>query len=160
MIGDEITEEDRVIYLLASLPESFNTLVTALEANSDVPRMEVVTERLLHEESKQNDSSVSNRRDRALAVRQRTSTRKNIKCYRCHKIEHMQRNCPNRERFEPEQDRTRSFHRNSSIFKLQRVERKQSAHNVQVLQSDSDSDHGLVTTSHVYVRMIRNPTTG
>ena len=28
-------------------------LVTALEANSDVPQMEVVTERLLHEERKQ-----------------------------------------------------------------------------------------------------------
>ena len=46
MIGDQITEEDFVVYLLASLPDSYNTLVTALEANPDVPQMEVVTERL------------------------------------------------------------------------------------------------------------------
>ena len=36
IIGD-IIEEDRVIYLLASLPDSFNMLVTALEADADVP---------------------------------------------------------------------------------------------------------------------------
>lgn len=32
VVGDVIKEEDRVVYLLASLPDSFNTLVTALEA--------------------------------------------------------------------------------------------------------------------------------
>ena len=31
-IGEVVSEEDRVVYLLASLPESFNVLVTALEA--------------------------------------------------------------------------------------------------------------------------------
>ena len=43
-----MSEEDRVICLLASLPEPFSVLITALEASPDVPRMEVVTERLLH----------------------------------------------------------------------------------------------------------------
>ena len=52
VIGDPSTEEDRVVHLLASLPDSYNVLVTALEANADVPNMEVVTERLLHEERK------------------------------------------------------------------------------------------------------------
>ena len=47
VIGEEISEEDRVVYLLASLPKSFNALVTALEANAEVPRMEIVTEQLL-----------------------------------------------------------------------------------------------------------------
>ena len=42
-----VADEDRVVHLLASLPESFNMLVTALE---EVPKMEVVTERLLHKE--------------------------------------------------------------------------------------------------------------
>lgn len=45
VVGDVIKEEDHVVYLLASLPDSLNTLVTALEANEDVPKMEVVTER-------------------------------------------------------------------------------------------------------------------
>ncbi len=42
------------MYLLASLPESFSVLVTALEACPEVPEMDVVTERLLHEERKLN----------------------------------------------------------------------------------------------------------
>ena len=39
VIGDPVSEEDRVVHLLASLPESFDMLVTALEAQSDnVPK--------------------------------------------------------------------------------------------------------------------------
>ena len=45
-------EEDQVVHLPASLPESFNVLVTALESNADVPKMEAVTECLLQEERK------------------------------------------------------------------------------------------------------------
>ena len=52
IIGDPVKEEDHVVHLLASLPESFNMLVTALEANTEVPKMDIVTERLLHEERK------------------------------------------------------------------------------------------------------------
>ena len=52
VIGYVVEEEDRVVQLLATLPDSFRMLVTALEANPEVPRLEVVTERLLHEEKK------------------------------------------------------------------------------------------------------------
>lgn len=55
VIGDPVTDEDRVVHLLASLPDSYNMLVTALEANAEVPKREVVTERLLHEERKLKD---------------------------------------------------------------------------------------------------------
>ena len=44
IIGDNISDEDRVVYLLASLPESFDVLVTAVEANLTVPEMETVVE--------------------------------------------------------------------------------------------------------------------
>ena len=37
VVGDPVSDEDRVVYLLASLPDSYNMLVTALEANQDVP---------------------------------------------------------------------------------------------------------------------------
>ena len=52
MTGDPISDEDCVVHLLATFPESYNVLVTALQGNEAVPRMEVVTERLLHEERK------------------------------------------------------------------------------------------------------------
>ena len=48
-----------MVYLLASSPKSFNALVTALEANAEVPRMEIVTERLLNKERKQRDHETS-----------------------------------------------------------------------------------------------------
>ena len=41
-----------MLYLLASQPKCYNVLVIALEANPDVPILAVVTEWLLHEESK------------------------------------------------------------------------------------------------------------
>ena len=91
VIGDPVTEEDRVVYLLASLPESYNMLVTALEANSDVPQMEVVTERLLHEERKQQgreDSGSSHLK--AMTV---TRSEAEVKCYHCGKAGHIKRNC-------------------------------------------------------------------
>ena len=37
VVGDEISDKDRVVHLLASLPDSYNVLVTALEANTTVP---------------------------------------------------------------------------------------------------------------------------
>ena len=57
IIGDALSDEDRVIYLLASLPETFSILVTALEANSEVPKLETVVEWLLHEEHKLKEKS-------------------------------------------------------------------------------------------------------
>jgi len=50
-IGENVSE-DRVVCLLASLPENYNTLVTVLEASAEVPPLAVVRERLLHEETK------------------------------------------------------------------------------------------------------------
>ena len=92
--GDAVSEEDRVVHLLASLPDSYNMLVTALEANAEVPKMEVVTERLLHEEWK-----LKNREDAAGADSESAmfagprSRRKGPKCYHCGKFGHIKRNC-------------------------------------------------------------------
>ena len=59
VIGEPVEEEDRVVHVLASLPESFSMLVTALEACTEVPRLEVVTEKLLNEERKIKEKSSS-----------------------------------------------------------------------------------------------------
>ena len=92
VIDDPVSEEDRVVHLLASLPESFNVLVTALEANPDVSKWEVITERLLHEKRKMNDrDGSSNDTTKAMPVHSRS--KKSIKCYYCGKLGHFRRNC-------------------------------------------------------------------
>ena len=72
VIGDPISEEDRVVHLLASLADSYNMLVTASEANVEVPKFEVVTERLLHEERKLKERAAGSKEresnDRATAI--------------------------------------------------------------------------------------------
>ena len=79
------------MYLLASLPESYDMLVTALQANVDVSKMEVVTERLLHEERKMNErtepGTVS---EKAMAVRPRQK-KMGPKCHYCGKLGHIKR---------------------------------------------------------------------
>ena len=87
VIGDKVEDEDRVVYLLASLPDSYNMLVTALEANTDVPAMEVVTERLLHEESKMKERiDVGTSSEKAMAARP-------PRCHYCGRIGHIKRYC-------------------------------------------------------------------
>ena len=46
--GDPVKEEGRGVHLLESLPDPYNMLVTAL---AEVPKMDIVTERLLHQGS-------------------------------------------------------------------------------------------------------------
>ena len=51
-IGTLISEEDQVITLLGSLPPSFSTVVTALEAHVDDLTMDFVQQQLIHQERK------------------------------------------------------------------------------------------------------------
>ena len=47
IIGDSLEEENQVARLLvSSLPESYDMLVLALEASTEVPKLEIVTEKL------------------------------------------------------------------------------------------------------------------
>lgn len=51
-IKSPIAEEDQVVTLLGSLPESYSTVVTALETQKDTPSLEFVQQTLLNEEQK------------------------------------------------------------------------------------------------------------
>ena len=93
IVGDAIEENDRVVYLLASLPDSFSTLVTALESNEDVPKMEVVTERLLHFERKQKEKSGSDSSDERAMVMKRQFKGTRPQCHYCKKYGHVLKNC-------------------------------------------------------------------
>ena len=66
VIGEFISEEDQVVYLLTSLPGSYNVLVTTLETSVKVPRLTVVRERQLHEETKMKSKANQNGQERAL----------------------------------------------------------------------------------------------
>ncbi len=92
VIGDPLKEEDRVVYLLASLPESFSMLVTALESNADVPQMEVVIECLLHEERNQKDREDDRSHSKAMATA--VHPRRSVKWYHCGKVGHIKPKCP------------------------------------------------------------------
>uniref|UniRef100_A0AAV1UVX4 DUF4219 domain-containing protein n=1 Tax=Peronospora matthiolae TaxID=2874970 RepID=A0AAV1UVX4_9STRA len=50
-VGAPVCEDDLVITLLGSLSDSYQFLITALESRSDTLSWELVTSRLLHEES-------------------------------------------------------------------------------------------------------------
>ena len=84
VVGDPVYEE-------ASLPDSYNVLVTALEASENVPKMEVVTERLLHEERKSKDrADTSTSAEKAMNSRQRPR-RKALRCHHCGRLGHIKR---------------------------------------------------------------------
>ena len=51
-IGAPISEEDQVVTLLGSLPQSYSTIVTALEARVDNVNLPFVQQALIHEEHK------------------------------------------------------------------------------------------------------------
>ena len=129
VIGDQISEEDRVVYLLASLPDSYNTLVTALEANQDVPHMELVTERLLHEERKIKDRGVTSGRSGEAMVAKQRFVKKGPRCNFCRKFGHIQRNCVERERAQMKSD--------SAPKDKHKV--KQKAHKAEARQVESSS---------------------
>ena len=92
-VGDVISEDDRVVYLLASLPDSFGALVTAFEANEEVPRMEIVTERLLHTERKQKEKTGADFSEQKALVNQQQVNMKGPKYHKGGKHGHIKRYC-------------------------------------------------------------------
>ena len=82
VIAEPISDEDKVVYLLAGLPESYDVLVTALEGGSDtVPALENVTEHLLREEQKLKDREEVEDSKKLLVARKR----KQFTCHYCKK---------------------------------------------------------------------------
>ena len=138
VIGDSVSDEDRVVHLLASSPDSFNMIVTALEANPEVPEMEVVTGQLLHGERKLRDRQVGKGSGGAMAARHQ-SYRRGPRCHICQKFGHIKRYCKEyEEQFNPALREKRGERKGVSL----RVNK------VEVMQRDgssSASEHGMVT---------------
>lgn len=98
-IGAPISEEDQVVTLLGSLPTSYSTIVTALEARVDDVRLDFVQQALIQEELKKkgtaNEVSQNQQVDAALmGFQKRDKPRKPPVCWRCNETGHIQRFCP------------------------------------------------------------------
>ena len=92
VIGDSLNVEDRVVHLLASLPESYDMLVTALEASQDVPKWALVTEQLLYEENKMREKQTGGAESKAMTSKHHIN-KKGPKCFHCGKFGHLIPNC-------------------------------------------------------------------
>ena len=134
VIGDPISEEDCAVHLLASLPDSYNMLVTAVEANVEVPKFEVVAERLLHEERKLKERADVIARSKRATTGQQRSKAKGVKCHHCGKFGHIRRNCKEWVRTKPEARRKPETPQAS-----QETRNKLKANRVEVRQRDSSS---------------------
>ena len=74
VIAESISDEDKVVYLLAGLPESYSVLVTALESGLDiVPALEMVIERFAQRRA-QTERQGRSRRQQEASCGQRKET--------------------------------------------------------------------------------------
>ena len=99
-INAAVAEEDHMVYLLSSLPESYSMLVTALETREGLT-LQDVQRALVSEELKREQlgETSSGGHDSALQAEKRTAGRGTmpkaaLKCYFCGKEGHFQRECP------------------------------------------------------------------
>lgn len=104
-----VGEEDQVVTLLGSLPESYATLVTALEAHGDKLTLQYVSNALLNEEQKRMEGqslpalagvkgvrSNNANSDSALSAdhNKQQTNRPLRQCWTCGETSHIQRFCP------------------------------------------------------------------
>ena len=141
MIGDEVKVEDKVVWLLASLPDSFDMLLTALEACPEVPEMGTVVERLLHEERKlkEKDRTPCKSGEGAFMAKQK---RKGPRCHFCKRIGHIQRNCFERQKVQNQPNQAKD--------KYTRV-------NATDVKGDSESEVGLIVQHALSAAANREP---
>ena len=91
-LGRPLEEDLKVIMVIASLPDSYSVLTTALEARADADlTLNVVKSKLIDEYIKRNGSTSDRPLDRALKVQCAPSN--SVICHYCKKTGHMKRDC-------------------------------------------------------------------
>ena len=128
VIGEAVEEEDRVVHILASLPDRYNMLVTAFEASAEVPKLEIVTEKLLNEERKllekncsRDSVHYSSSHDALFTSSQNRSKYVPPNCYYCGESGHIKRNC---EEWKRKQEETQEVGKQSAVANFSYVNRR------------------------------------
>ena len=95
VIDAAVSEEDKVVHILASLPDTYDVLVTALESGSEnIPPLQTVTERLLREEEKLKGKETTEGDAKLLFAGNKSgSGKKTFNCHYCGKPGHFKRDC-------------------------------------------------------------------
>ena len=162
IIAYPVDEEDRVVQMLSSLPKSYDMLVTALEANSEIPKLESITEKIIHEERKIKEKEKAYKEERALAVfdRNRTSQTQNLNvesnpprvCHYCGELGHIKRFCKklqNKNRSQNQNWRNRKEKANIVQLDVRKApQRKEESKQHYESSSDSESCGFVVTSNH------------
>ena len=111
-------------------------LVTALEANAEVPKLELVTERLLHEERKMKDRKGTDTScDKVMTAKQ--PFKRGPKCHYCGKFGHIKRNC-------------RKLAQETKSDSSNRDKPKHGANAAEARQTDSSSSDSEIVVRHAF----------
>ena len=97
LIGEPMSAQHKVFYLLTSLSTSFDVLVAALEGNTEISTYEVVAEKHFHEERNQSINSNgttgnSFKKSSEIALVSKSHDKETRKCYKCGKDGHLKTN--------------------------------------------------------------------
>ena len=134
--GETVSEEDRVVYPLASPPEAYGVLVTALKANAEVLKLEVVTEHILHQERKSKERSPDT--ESAMTSR-KPFRRKLIRCHYCGGLGHIRKYCKGRKAEEGQERKTKAM--------MEGQKERKPNHRRQLLQPHKRAQIGRVVDS-------------
>ena len=95
VVAEPVSEEDQVVHLLASLPDSYDVLVTAMESGAEtVPPLETVTEKLLREEQKLREREGADDGRKILVSQNNPNPKKKLfPCHYCGKLGHFKKEC-------------------------------------------------------------------